>query len=520
MGLGDRVVGATQQRRGESSIDPRGQSELTGVVLLFGLIGLSTMFLFAVGGLVVSDLQQQASVDSAQRTMEVFDDRVTRVAATTEPADVPLETFGETDPEVVNGSRVVLSVAGCTERVERRLSAVEYELDDQALVYEGGGIWKHTPNGPVVRETPPLSYDRNSGDPVFRMQLIDVRTDGPGPDTADVSFDAGATQAFQNDLQELLETCESAGDDLVVTVESEQRSDAWASAFEESLQPQSYPEVTVTETASTATATIGGIVENRTDSDEQSVTVPAGEVTVSILGTEASLHRTGDGECDFGSCDKGWLPVTARVLFDGTPAHRFPASAPQSGERTLAHNLNTPAGHGDVVQFTTELDESTTVTLEASLYACESLGFGTGYSDAPDVTGGPWDDKRCTGGLSEDPLVTVNPIDNPNKPNIVALRDGDVVKNLEQPGVGQTSVNEMLEEKIDDDTGELDLEENQAVFLGELTEDGAAYEDVDPGGTGDPNFNDLVVLLETRPGTELSSVGPAVRVQVEHVVLE
>jgi hypothetical protein len=521
MGLGEQVVGATEQlytRLGR--LRRRGQAELTGIVLLFGLISASAIFVFAAGGLIVGDLQEQASVDAAQRTMDVFDDRVTQVAATTETTDVPFENVGETDPTVSSGSTITVSIAGCDQSVDKQFNVVKYELDDQALVYEGGGIWKHTPDGPVVREAPSLSYDRNGDAPVFRMRLTDIVAEDPRPGSADVVFDEAATRAFREDVSELLANCADEGEDLVVTVESQQRSTAWASAFEQTLHPERYSEVDVTRAGSTTTATIRGIVNDSTDRNQEAVTVPAGEVKLSILGTEASIHRTGDGECDSGDCEKGWLPVTSTVLFDGEPAHRFPESASQSGERTLEHNLNRPADHGDVITYETELEESTSVTLEASLYACDSFGFDTGYTDAPDVTGGPWDDKRCSGGLSEDPMVTVNPIENPEAPNLVALRDGDVVKNLEQPGVGQTSVNEMLDGKIDEDTGELELGDNQAVFLGELTESDAAYEDVDPDTSGDPNFNDFVVLLETSPGTELEGSGPAIRIRVEHVVLE
>jgi hypothetical protein len=487
---------------------------------LFGFVGVSAIFVFAAGGLIVDDLQERATVDTAQRTMDVFDDRVTQVAATTEPADVPFDDLGAGDPTVTDGSTVAVSIDGCDRTVRRSLNAVEYDVDSQALVYEGGGIWKHTAEGPVVREMPPLDYDRTGGEPVFSMRLTNVGVTDPGRAGTDVSFDESATEAFQDDLDAMLEACAPQGTDLVVTVESEARSRAWATAFEETLDPDQFSEVSVSHAGSTATATIRGLVENDSAGSEGSVTVPAGTVTISILGTEASLHRTGDGECESTSCDKGWLPVTATVLFDGESVHRFPADASQSGDRTLDHNLNTPADHGSVVQFSTEVDESTSVTLESSLYACEAFGFDTGYTDAPDVTGGPWDDKRCTGGLAADPMVTVDPIENPDEPNIVALRDGDVVKTLEQPGVGQTSVNEMLEEKIDSETGELDLGDNQAIFLGELTESDASYDDVDPDDTGDPNFNDLVVLVETSPDATVSTTGAAVRVSVDHVVID
>jgi hypothetical protein len=511
--------------RGEGSertgvVDRCGQSELVGLVMLFGMVTFSALLVFVVGGALLDTVQEQTKVESAQQQVEVVDHRITQVANTREPTDIPFERIDDVDPAVGQGSTVTVGVAGCSREVSRTLSAVSYEFEDQSLIYEGGGIWRESEQGPVVRETPPIGYDRRGGEPLLTMQLINVTGQDDVAPTTGASFDENATVEFRHEIDELLEACTTEGDDLVLTVESRSRSSAWARAFEKTLHPERFSEVDVSHDAPTATATIHGIVGNETDDEENSVRAPPGTVTVTILGTEASIHRTSDGVCEEPPCDKGWLPITATVLQDGEEQHRFPTNANQSGPETLEHNLNTPADHDSVFQYTAEFRERTAVTLQASLYHCESFGFDDGYTDAPDVTGGPWDDKRCTGGLSADPKVTVDPVANPDEGNLVALRDGDVVKNLEQPGVGQTSITEMLAGKIDEETGELRLEDNQAVFLGELTQSDAEYSEVDSETTGDPNFNDFVVLLESEPGTELTSDGPRIRVGMDHVEIE
>jgi len=53
-----------------------------------------------------------------------------------------------------------------------------------------------------------------------------------------------------------------------------------------------------------------------------------------------------------------------------------------------------------------------------------------------------------------------------------------------------------------------------------LTQSDAEYSEVDSETTGDPNFNDFVVLLESEPGTELTSDGPRIRVGMDHVEIE
>jgi len=497
----------------------RGQSELVGIVLLFGMVAFGALLVFAAGGTMLADVQERTKMASAQQEIEVLDDRLTRVADTRQPTDVPFGSNEDVDPTVNDGSRLAVSVAGCNRTINRTLGAVTYEFDDQALIYEGGGIWKETERGPIVRETPSISYDRRGGEPVFDMRLVDVTGRSDGHMTG-VSFDETATQGFRRALEDLLAECVSEGDDLVVSIESRERSGAWAAAFEKTLHPDRYPEVEVSHDALTATATIHGIVDEGVAGENDSVTAPPGDVAVTILGTEASLHRTDDSECLAGPCKKGWLPITATVLFDGEAHHRFPADANQSGPKTLTHNLNTPAAHDASFTYRTELRERTEVTLQASLYTCQEKGFEEGYSNTPNVTGGPWDDKRCTGGLSDDPMVSVDPVANPDEGNLVALRDGDVVKNLEQPGVGQTSITDLLADKVDEDTGELDLADNQVVFLGELTQSDANYDEVDVNTTGDPNFNDFVVLLESEPGTELSTDGPRIRVTVDQVVMD
>jgi hypothetical protein len=235
-----------------------------------------------------------------------------------------------------------------------------------------------------------------------------------------------------------------------------------------------------------------------------------GNVSIEIRGTEVSLHRTHSGTCRRwrGDCDKGWMPVTASVLFNGTEVQRLPSGSPQHGrfEYTEAdHNLNTPQDWGRTRRFEGTVTRPTPISLRVSVFNCGRHGLDWGYTDATDVTDG-WDDRRCAAGLGP-PYHVTNPFQDRSEGNLVVLRDGDRVRNLEQPGVGQRSVTEMLGNLVDDDTGRLDLAPEQAVFLAELTEPSANYAAVDPDDPGDPNFNDFVGLFEGE------RVTPAIQLQ-------
>jgi len=227
-----------------------------------------------------------------------------------------------------------------------------------------------------------------------------------------------------------------------------------------------------------------------------------GNVTIEILGTEASSLSgfADDGECQrwIRDCKKGWMPITASVLFNGTERQRLPVGSPQGGRfeyTEAAHNLNEPRDWGRTSTFETTIARPTPISLRATLYNCANSGLGSGYTDAKDVSGGPWNDRKCAAAL-DNPYYTANPFQDHNEGNLVVLRDGDRIKNLEQPGAGQRNVSAMLGPLVDNDTKRLDLDPNQAIFLGELTQPDADYGSVDPSNRGDPNFNDLVVRFK------------------------
>ncbi|WP_124194166.1 DUF7289 family protein [Natrarchaeobius chitinivorans] len=234
--------------------------------------------------------------------------------------------------------------------------------------------------------------------------------------------------------------------------------------------------------------------EGGMDPSDGSVTVDADKVTMSVMGTEASRVWSG-AECNSGNCWKGWIPITSSVLVDGAEKYQW---KDQNGENIVSENLNTKHYWDHTWSYTWDIPsgEEQQVTVEATTWECNDWEqVGT----TPASGGGTWADLECAE-LGDDD-ITVNPAEAGDESNLVILEDGDEIKNVDQPGADQMSVGEILGDKIDEETGELqltnNLSKNQVVFLAEVTHENADWDDVDPDDPGDPNFNDVIILLET-----------------------
>ncbi|WP_117591720.1 DUF7289 family protein [Haloprofundus halophilus] len=159
----------------------RAQSELIGVVLLFGLVIAGTAAVVALGGVAIDDAQGQSEFDRAEQVMTLFDSRVATVALG--DADVKTVSLGRSDGQyTVDESSGRLSIVhenydggeNDKELYSETLGAVVYrDADGGTIAYQGGGVWSVPSEGRASMVSPPEFHYRDG-----TLTLPVVRTTG------------------------------------------------------------------------------------------------------------------------------------------------------------------------------------------------------------------------------------------------------------------------------------------------------------------------------------------------------
>ncbi|MEF8914044.1 DUF7289 family protein [Natronomonas sp.] len=224
----------------------RGQSEVIGVVLLFGLTILSISLIVAVGGASIGSIQHSAEFSSAEQSMTQLGAKSSLVA------------LGESDSQRVElpngeGSTTVNSTAGTMEiriinktgTVDKRtieLGAITYDQDGNTVAYQGGGVWKRTNGGSTMVSPPEFHYRGET----LTLPLVNVTNDAVVSEGATVEG-LDTTQVYPNAHQQN----PNENSKVNVTVHSEYY-EAWAEYFESRTDATA----TVDHDNRTATATL------------------------------------------------------------------------------------------------------------------------------------------------------------------------------------------------------------------------------------------------------------------------
>nr|WP_230198672.1 flagellin [Halopiger djelfimassiliensis] len=248
-----------------------------------------------------------------------------------------------------------------------------------------------------------------------------------------------------------------------------------------------------------------------------------------------------DGPGDWGEYqvyEKNWAPVTVDIVTrpvdeDGEPTGDRNVIKPDdwtNGEygsegSSTRRNLNTHDTREQIWDYSFTTDERVSLTLSSTLYGCgrnyETQNVDTytdgEYYDYHDTWSeyngnGYWEHNDCLNTGRES--LSVDATTDSNGAN-VRVRDSEnnLVPELRAGHQRQHSADEVLERadrdlfggELEDGTGYLDLKEGQEfVFMMELTEEAARGTDPDEfweqaketDSPGDPNFNDVIVLVE------------------------
>ncbi len=267
--------------------DDRAVSATIGVILIIGLIVVSSGVILALGGTILTESQTTADEDSTDQAMTQLDSQMSLVAfeggseqtvdlAAGSDEQVTIEDSGhisldlmeinETDP---TETEVVESI------LDEELHSLEYQSDDRTVAYQGSGVWSMNDDDPETGEMvspPEFSYDSNTATLPFVM--VDEDEDFVSSD-GEITMSRGESEGlYPQQGEENLTNPVDSDYDLVLTIESPYYQ-AWGQYFEDRLHvspgyDHDNNEIEVTlvtegdeQTISTALTSVGG--DNRID---------------------------------------------------------------------------------------------------------------------------------------------------------------------------------------------------------------------------------------------------------------
>lgn len=226
----------------------RGQSELVGIILLFGMVIAAAGLVFVAGSSVIDSTQDSVEIEQLELTSEVVDEQLTLATEDRRTG----QSLPETDVGQYNTSDDdgAVQVAWFNETTDPEwdssndwtsesatLGAVKLEHDELTLIHQAGGIWKQTNNGATMERPPPIAYDGE------RLHLELVQVEGQTFTAVDpaVSHDQEQTEALADKLQV---DPDDYPPHYAIKIES-QYLDAWEHALRETLDEDSYNTVNV-----------------------------------------------------------------------------------------------------------------------------------------------------------------------------------------------------------------------------------------------------------------------------------
>lgn len=467
-----------------SSTD-RGQSELIGIVLLFGLVVVTATSVFVIGGIAVNDVTEEVDLERALTEMRQADSRMSRVAFGQQGGQVVV--FGEADSaaEVERGSSLIITINGkeaCQEPIT--MGSIIKQVDGGGTVaYEGGGVWRESEGGGVTMVSPPdLQY--NNGSINFPMVSLANATTGQ-VNSLEIRKNVSASQQRNAQLNETFNkpACKPRKN-MTITVQSDYY-EGWGQYMEDRIASNvTYDDEN--RTVSTTIDRIGGTWA----ASESSVQVDRNfTASVEVLGTELS------GQGGYWDPYIFHAPVSMSVIVDGERTQPW-LENPGADHEAIQHNINDPS-HPGRHEYTFTGEAGSNVTVEATSWFPDSYEWS---DETVERNGREYDQLRAVsideGMGNGGERISIDSDD--DDLNLRILRDGDELPTWGEAAEYQLDMEDMLgSDRIgedDDGTKIVELNDNQAVFIYELsTEVDDMEEAQDPG---DPDFNDAVVLFE------------------------
>ena len=467
----------------------RGQSELIGVVLLFGLVVVTALSVLVIGGIAVNDVTDEVDIERALTEMRQADSRMGRGAFGQQGGQVVV--FGQSDStaEVQSGSSLAVTVNDRPDcRVDISMGSIVKQVESGGTVaYEGGGVWREGEGGEVTMVSPPdLQY--KNGSVTFPMVSMANATTGQ-VNSLEVKKNATASRKRNKEIRETFrqEAC-NPPQNMTLTVSSD-----YYQGWGEYMEARIASNVTYNDENRTVTTTLDR-VGGTWGASNSSVQVNRDfTASVRVLGSELS----GSGY-DWGG--RGWYifhaPVSMSVIVDGERTYPW-LENPDADEEGIKYNINDPA-NPDEHEYTFSGEAGSNVTVEATSW------FPSGYEWADKTVERnyrTYNQRRATGIAEyqgdDGERISIDSSDT-DELNLVILRDGDALPSWGEAASYQRDMEDMLgSDRVgvnEDGEKVVELDDNQAVFVYELSTE---VDDMDEAReSGDPDFNDAVVLFQ------------------------
>jgi hypothetical protein len=467
------------------------------------------------GTAMVGDLKGEIQGEDAELTMREIDSRLSEVAFSDN-----LEHTLAFDPSegqsvrIADNAEMVIELNGgpsCTPFVIP-MGSLHYENDEYSTVtYQGGGIWKQTQSGNTMISPPDMEYK----DGTLTFPSVNINGSAGGQvRTLQAKKNLEYSRERSREYSQLMKNCSNASR-MTVTVES-RYVDVWGKYLESEVSTNStYDLDNADPNDDSVTVTITEGVDFGVDNDDSEISVTEdATVSTTVLGTEVSSEfQLPYGYPWYGGMAKRWAPVTMGVVTDGEQTRPWPDGPyDPSNPVTAEQNLNDRETQLSEWAYEFEVEAETTVSVRATQWSCADYN----YVGADTYDGSYWYHFNCDD--LGPPNVRTDASAGENPKNVRVLKDGD-----EMPVINtqyrQRNAEEVLGPLLNE-TGHLQLEDNQVVFLFELTDPDATWASA-TADTGDPNYNDAIVLLEieNQEGKEVDG-GFEIRLTTNEVLIE
>lgn len=201
----------------------RSQSEVLGVVLLFGLTIVSVTAVVVMGSVALSDTQQSADIEGVSQSMTQFASQASLVAHG-DSGSQTVSIGGSADAiHSIDESAGTLYIETPDDSASVDMGTVKFEKDGDSVAYQGGGVWKMKDGGPTMVSPPEFHYRVvEGGSPTLTLPLVSVKGDHVGSDLRVSAL---------GETEPLFDTIQTTGGSVDVTVQSEYYL-AWGQFFE------------------------------------------------------------------------------------------------------------------------------------------------------------------------------------------------------------------------------------------------------------------------------------------------
>jgi hypothetical protein len=135
-------------------------SETIGYIYILGIVIISVSVMMVVSYPILSNLKDAVFMEASLESLSMLDGRISMVAFGTTPSQPSRFNLngGKITAQNNTGNRLVIADTGSGIIFNDSLGLVEYEVGDQKIGYENGGLFRKYAEGDTVMISPPEFY--------------------------------------------------------------------------------------------------------------------------------------------------------------------------------------------------------------------------------------------------------------------------------------------------------------------------------------------------------------------------